>query len=276
MKRKTKQIERKKLHYLPVAAIDAYTNSVRQFFDVEKLKEMAASIKEKGVLQSIVVRPKKGKPNRFEVVIGMRRFKSALLANKKEIPCVIEEVDDKEALELALTENIQREDLTPFEEGLGIVKLMKEYGYSIEKVCQKFGKSNDFVRTRIKLLSLPEEIQKYVVRGELGMEHAAALVGIDPAKQKKLAGEIIAGFLSRDQAKELVLQETKKTKPEAKRLRTEIPIRKIELQVEALSGLLTDLDCNKLSLPKMESLKIVLSELRKLIDKIIQEIERAD
>ena len=174
----------------------------RQNYDESKLEDLKASIKEKGVLQPILVR-KHG--NDYEVVAGERRLRAAKSIGLKEVPVIIKNVTDREALVLALVENIQREELNAIEEALGFKRLMEEFQFTQEAVAEAIGKDRSTVTNLLRLLRLPDEIQKHVADNKLSMGHARALLSLeDAAIQKKMAQVIIDRGLSVRQVEDLV------------------------------------------------------------------------
>lgn len=174
----------------------------RQSFDESKLEELIASIKEKGVLQPILVRKHE---DGYEVVAGERRLKAAKALGLEKVPVIIKNVTDREALVLALVENIQREELNAIEEALGFKRLMEEFQFTQEAIAEAVGKDRSTVTNLLRLLRLPEEIQKYVADAKLSMGHARALLSLeDNAIQKKMARVIIDRGLSVRQVEDLV------------------------------------------------------------------------
>lgn len=277
MQERLKGLKKKVSYFIPVSAIEEDPELPRKFFKEEKLRDMGASIKEKGIKHSLIVRPKKDDPNKYKIIMGKVRFRGALRADCAEVPCEIEDVSDKEALELALIENMHRDDLTPFEEGWGMLKLIKDYGYSVSEMCKKLSKSEDFVRTRLKLLSLPEAIQRYVAQGDLGMEHAVTLVRLDsPKKQIDLAEGIIRESLSRDQAKQKVSEIIEETEKKVIARQKKITSGRIGVQARILRKLLNNLNCEELSFGQREEIKGSLLELKGDLERIIQEVESID
>src|SRR5476651_338447 len=174
----------------------------RQNYDEAKLEDLKASIKEKGVLQPILVRKHE---NGYEVVAGERRLRAAKAIGLEQVPVIIKNVTDREALVLALVENIQREELNAIEEALGFKRLMEEFQFTQEAVAEAIGKDRSTVTNLLRLLRLPEEIQKYVADAKLSMGHARALLGLEDAViQKKMAQLIIQKSLSVRQVEDLV------------------------------------------------------------------------
>ena len=151
----------------------------RKIFDEEALKELAESIKEHGVLQPIIIR-KKG--SKFEIVVGERRYRASQEVGLEEIPAVVRELNDQQMMELAILENLQREDLTPIEEAEAYQKLMEHLSLTQEQLAFRLGKSRPHIANHIRLLSLPEEVRAAISIGELSMGHGRALLGL---KKKK-------------------------------------------------------------------------------------------
>lgn len=159
----------------------------RSRFDEEYIKELAASIGKNGIMQPIIVRSVSEKSGtKYEIIAGERRWRAAKLAGEVTIPVIIKEVDDQQALELALIENIQRQDLTPLEEATGYQRLMDEFKYTQEALSKVIGKSRSHVANLLRLLNLPQEVKDFLENGTLTMGHARALMNatspIDIAK----------------------------------------------------------------------------------------------
>jgi ParB family chromosome partitioning protein len=188
--------------YVKIISILENRFQPRQNYDESKLEELKASIKEKGVLQPILVR-KQG--DNYEVVAGERRLRAAKAIGLKEVPVIIKNVTDREALVLALVENIQREELNAIEEALGFKRLMEEFQFTQEAVAEAIGKDRSTITNLLRLLRLPEEIQKQVADAKISMGHARALLSLeDAAIQKKMAQVIINKGLSVRQVEDLV------------------------------------------------------------------------
>lgn len=166
----------------------------RKTFDIESLNELAKSIKEYGVVQPIIVKKSiKG----YELVAGERRTKAAKIAGLKKIPAIIKDFDDQEMMEIALVENIQREDLNPIDEATSISNIIKLRGYTQEEFANKFGKSRTYVTNILGLLKLPDEVKKLVEKRSLSMSHARVLSKIDDdEKVVDLAKKVITDSLS--------------------------------------------------------------------------------
>jgi ParB family chromosome partitioning protein len=162
----------------------------RKTFEKESLQELAQSIKENGILQPIIVR--KTENGSFEIVAGERRWRAAQLAGMHEVPVLIRAFNDKEALELAIVENIQREDLNPIEEAEGYSRLSTEFSLSQQQIAEKVGKDRATIANSIRLLALPRELKELVIHGELSVGHAKVLLSLqDPKAQIELAKRVV-------------------------------------------------------------------------------------
>lgn len=166
----------------------------RQIFDKEKLEELASSIKENGVLQPILVRPRE---DRYEIIAGERRYRAAKMAGLEQVPAVIKEIDDEKAAEIALIENLQREDLNIIEEARALRNMIDRFGYTQEELSRRIGKSRAYVANTIRLLNLPGEILKFLEEGKLTAGHARAILALENKDdQLKLAQDIMEQNLS--------------------------------------------------------------------------------
>jgi len=166
----------------------------RSHFDEEALAQLAESIKAHGLLQPILVRQDPHSEELYEIIAGERRWRAAQKAQLHEVPVVILNLDDKQALEIALIENLQREDLNPVEEAHGYHKLIEEYGHTQEKVAETLGKSRSYVANMVRLLKLPKSVLALLEKGELSIGHARALIGLENAEA--LAKEAASKSLS--------------------------------------------------------------------------------
>ncbi len=158
----------------------------RRRFDEDELESLAQSIREKGVLQPLLVRPAAGQPGHFQIVAGERRWRAAQRAQRHEMPVIVREMDDGEALQLAIIENVQRQDLSPIEEAEGYRRLLDEFGFSQDAVARVVSKSRSHIANTVRLLSLPEGVRDMVSRDGLTAGHARALLScpdIDKAAQ---------------------------------------------------------------------------------------------
>ena len=204
---------------LPVEFLIANRANPRRDFDTDQLDELTNSIKEKGGMQPLLVRPS-GDPNVFEIIAGERRWRAAQRAGLHDVPVVIREVDDKEALELAIIENVQRVDLNPLEEAQGYEQLIEQFSYTQQDLAQVIGKSRSHVANTLRLLKLPREVREMVTSGQLTAGHARTLITAeDPAA---VAREIVEKGLSVREA-EALAQRGPSGSPAPKKPSTEEP-----------------------------------------------------
>ncbi|SEQ23253.1 chromosome segregation DNA-binding protein [Devosia sp. YR412] len=188
---------------LPVEFIIANRANPRRTFDADQLEDLTNSIREKGVMQPLLVRPSQD-PNVFELIAGERRWRAAQKAGLHEVPVIVRDVDDKEALELAIIENVQRADLNPLEEAMGYGQLIEQFDYTQQDLAQVIGKSRSHVANTLRLLKLPEVVRGMVSSGALTAGHARTLITAeDPTK---LARQIVSGGLSVREAEALSQQ----------------------------------------------------------------------
>ena len=174
----------------------------RKIFNKESLEELSNSIRERGVVQPIIVRKSREFNNKYEIVAGERRWLASQNAGLNEIPAVVVEADDIKALEFAIVENVQRSDLNPVEEATGYKRLMDEFGYDQEKVGKFIGKSRAHIANCLRLLTLPKDVINLIVTGKITQGHAKVLVGMENANL--LAKKIVEKKLSVRQAENLV------------------------------------------------------------------------
>ena len=169
---------------LPIHSIDPNREQPRRTFNEDALKELAQSIKAVGVLQPIIVAPS---GERFTIIAGERRYRASRLAELDEIPAIVRQWDEQTRLEAALIENLQRDDLNPIEEAMGVRRLMDEAGLMQEKVAERIGKSRPAVANLLRLLTLPDAVRQMLIDGKLSAGHARALVTVDRKRQIQLA-----------------------------------------------------------------------------------------
>jgi len=213
--------------YLKTHEIKRNSLQPRVNYDDDKLEELTASIKEKGVLQPILVRENNG---HYEVVAGERRLRAAQALNLEEVPAIIKKVSDQEALVIALVENIQREELNPIEEARAYQKLVEEFQYTQESIAQSVGKDRSTITNILRLLKLPSEIQKGVAQGRLSSGHARALLSVDSIdKQLNLFNSIVKKGLSVRELENLIKVEGKGS---ARREKAEKPANPQIVQLE--------------------------------------------
>lgn len=222
--------------WLPVDQIEPNKDQPRRHFDEEKLDELAASIKEHGVIQPVVVR-KKG--DFYELIVGERRWRASRKIKLEKIPAIIREAAADESLQLAIIENIHREDLNPIEEARAYDRLTKEFGMSQETVAKKVGKDRASVANYMRLLRLSPAAQKDVITGRLSMGHARALLGLSSEKDiLQLRKQIVDKGLSVRQVEALVRQINKKPDlvNNGKIAKSDIFIKDLERQVQDSLG----------------------------------------
>lgn len=186
--------ERVVVKQIPLVQIGTNADQPRKVFDDEKLQELADSIKEKGVLQPILLRSVKGKSFMYEIVAGERRYRAAKLAGLTEIPALVKEISDSNAMEIALIENVQRENLNPIEEAAGYQNLINECNYSVEDVAHLIGKSTSFIRNSLRLMGLPDSVKTMVENGDISASHARTIITAENPEQ--MAQEILTGKMS--------------------------------------------------------------------------------
>jgi ParB family chromosome partitioning protein len=191
---------------VPIERIRPNANQPRRSFEETALAELAASIREKGIIQPLIVRADPQQNGHFEIVAGERRWRAAQIANLHEVPILIREFDDSEVLEVAIIENIQRADLNAIDEAAGYRQLMDRFGHTQEHLGNALGKSRSHIANLLRLLTLPEDVQSYVVDGRLSAGHARALVGHNRASD--LARVIIQKKLSVREAEALARKKT--------------------------------------------------------------------
>jgi ParB family chromosome partitioning protein len=179
---------------LPVAFLRPNRLQPRKNFDLDELHDLASSIREKGILQPILVRPVKGETDAYEIVAGERRWRAAQLAKLHDVPVIVRELTDGESLELAIIENIQRADLNAVEEAAGYRELMERFTYTQERVAQEVGKSRSHVANTLRLLKLPDAVQAMIRTGALTPGHARTLIGSSDPEAR--AREIVASALN--------------------------------------------------------------------------------
>ena len=167
----------------------------RLVFDEISLEELAASIREHGVLQPILVRPLED--GEFQLIAGERRWRASRAAGLATIPALVEEIDDDTALEISIIENLQREDLSPLEEATMYDRMVREHGYSVRRLAQKLGKDKGYLENRLRLADAPQEIRELVSLRKDTLSHAYELLKVDdPKKRKRLAGQVARGELT--------------------------------------------------------------------------------
>ena len=199
---------------LPIGQIDPNREQPRRSFDEDALKELAASIEAVGVLQPIIVAPS---GDRYTIIAGERRYRASRLAGLSEIPAIVRDWDSQKRLEAALIENLQRDDLNPVEEAMGVRRLMDEAGLTQEKAAERLGKSRPAVANLLRLLTLPDSVKQLLAEGKLSAGHARALVTVDPRRQVQLANLTVQQGWSVRQLERICAQPVKPEAPKPRR-----------------------------------------------------------
>ena len=187
---------------LPISQVETCSSQPRKRFDDESLQELADSISQHGIIQPLTVR--KLSSGYYQIIAGERRWRAARLAGLQEVPVIVIEADDRKAAELAMIENLQREDLNPMEEAAGFQSLIESYHMTQEEAAQRVGKSRSAVTNALRLLGLTPSVRKLVEEGKLSAGHARALVPLSPSLQENAANAIVSGGLSVRQTEALV------------------------------------------------------------------------
>ncbi len=200
-----------KTNKLPLSDIIPNKYQPRKNFEEENIQDLTNSIKERGVIQPIIVRQSNSENSKYEIIAGERRWIAARKAGLHEIPVVVTEADDLKSLEFAIVENVQRHDLNPLEEALGYKRLIDEFSYDQEKVSKFIGKSRSYITNSLRILNLPSEILRFIEEKKITAGHAKILVGLENALS--IANKIIEKKLSVRQAENFVKIFKKKVRP---------------------------------------------------------------
>lgn len=202
---------------IKLSSIEPNRNQPRQKFDKEKLEALSKSIKENGLIQPIIITP--SKDGRYKIVAGERRWRASKMAGLTEVPTVIRKYTDEQIAEVALVENLQREDLNPIEEAIGYKKLLEDFSLTQEMISEITGKSRSAVANTLRLLTLEQKIQKLLISGELSPGHARAILSVDDKSLRlELSKKIIEGGLNVRQSELLaknISKAPKKQKPKS-------------------------------------------------------------
>ncbi len=228
-KAKDSQLENNKI---PIASIERNKYQPRVIFDEEKLSELSSSVRENGVIQPIAVRPNKFEPGKYELIAGERRWLAAQRAGFNEIPAVILEIDDQKSLEIAIVENVQRQDLNVIEEANGYQRLIKEFGYDHEKIAKFMSKSRSHISNTLRLLTLPQDVISLIKEGLITAGQARPLIGLSDASS--IAENIVKKKVS---AREVEILSQKKKNNKAKTTYTDPNISFVENEIESKIGL---------------------------------------
>ena len=234
----------------------------RKNFDNENLDDLANSIRERGIIQPIIVRESNSENSKYEIIAGERRWIAARRAGLHDIPVIITEADDLKSLEFAIVENVQRHDLNPLEEAQGYKRLIDEFAYDQEKVSKFIGKSRSYITNSLRLLNLPPEILEFIEEKKLTAGHAKILVGLDNALF--VANKIIEKKLSVRQTENFV--KIFRKKPNSQKLSKDVNIRQLEESVSGKTGLNVNIKNNKKNKGIISFSYQDLDQLNKIID----------
>jgi len=255
------KIEPKK-NQLPISDLVPNKYQPRKIFNETNLEELTNSIKERGIIQPIIVRNSNADKSKYEIIAGERRWLAAQRAGFHEVPVVITEADDLKSLEFAIVENVQRNDLNPLEEALGYKRLIDEFSYDQEKVSKFIGKSRSYIANALRILTLPDDVIKLIETQKLTTGHAKILVGLENASF--VASKIIEKKLSVRQAENFVL--LFKNKKHRSKNTKDTNIIALELSISNKIGLNVDIQNNKRNKGKISFEYKDLEQLNKIID----------
>ena len=255
---------------LPIEQIIPNQNQPRKDFSPDELSSLASSIRETGILQPILVRKINGS---YEIVAGERRWRAAQIANIHEVPVVIRELTNEEVVKISIIENIQRVDLNPIEEANSYNQLIKDFGYTQEKVATSLGKSRSYITNSLRLLSLPKSIIKHLQEGKLSSGHARALVGAENAEF--LARKIIDENLSVRDIENIVKKGMTRSNDKIKKRtlnKKDVDTLNLEQDIKAALGLKTTIDhnensgggCIRVEYKDLEQLDMFCSKIMKM------------
>ena len=247
---------------LPVNDLTPNKYQPRKNFDEINLEDLTNSIKERGIIQPIIVRKSNKENSKFEIIAGERRWLAAQRAGIHNVPVVITDVDDLKSLEFAIVENVQRHDLNPLEEAQGYKRLIDEFSYDQEKVSKFIGKSRSYITNSLRILTLPDEVIKLIESNKLSTGHAKILVGLDNAIF--VAYKIVDNKLSVRQAENFV--QLFKKKRQKSKITKDTNIIALELSVSNKIGLNVEIQNNKRNKGKISFEYKDLDQLNKIID----------
>ena len=255
------KIEPKK-NQLPISDLVPNKYQPRKIFNETNLEELTNSIKERGIIQPIIVRNSNDDKSKYEIIAGERRWLAAQRAGFHEVPVVITEADDLKSLEFAIVENVQRNDLNPLEEALGYKRLIDEFSYDQEKVSKFIGKSRSYIANALRILTLPHDVIKLIETQKLTTGHAKILVGLENASF--VASKIVEKKLSVRQAENFVF--LFKNKKHRSKNTKDTNIIALELSISNKIGLNVDIQNNKRNKGKISFEYKDLDQLNKIID----------
>mgnify|MGYP001179788785 CR=1 FL=1 len=255
------KVEAQKNH-LPISDLVPNKYQPRKIFDESNLEDLTNSIKERGMIQPIIVRKSNADKSKFEIIAGERRWLAAQRAGLHNVPVVITEVDDLKSLEFAIVENVQRHDLNPLEEAQGYKRLIDEFSYDQEKVSKFIGKSRSYITNSLRLLTLPDDVIKLIEDKKLTSGHAKILVGLDNASF--VADKIIEKKLSVRQAENFV--KIFKKRKQKTTVSKDVNLRELENSITEKIGLTVVIKNNKRNKGTITFSYKELDQLNKIIE----------
>ena len=251
--------------YIDINDIKPNKDQPRKTFNEEKLKDLANSIKENGVIQPLIIRKAQ---NGYELVAGERRWRAARIAEIKKVPCIIRNFDEKQNMIDAIIENMQRENLDPIEEALGLNEMIKRFEFTQEQVSNALGKSRAYIANSLRLLKLPEKIQNMIIEGRISAAHGRTIITIkDENKQIEVCDKIIRNGLSVRAAERLTEKIKDDARPERKKRKPSVnaEIAAVEDELRKIFGTKVNIN-GKASTGKIEIEYYSIDELNRLID----------
>ena len=251
--------------YIDINDIKPNKDQPRKTFNEEKLKDLANSIKENGVIQPLIIRKAQ---NGYELVAGERRWRAARIAEIKKVPCIIRDFDEKQNMIVAIIENMQRENLDPIEEALGLNEMIKRFEFTQEQVSNALGKSRAYIANSLRLLKLPEKIQNMIIEGRISAAHGRTIITIkDEKKQIEVRDKIIRNGLSVRAAERLTEKIKDDARPERKKRKPSVnaEIAAVEDELRKIFGTKVNIN-GKASTGKIEIEYYSVDELNRLID----------
>ncbi|MBQ7950778.1 MAG: ParB/RepB/Spo0J family partition protein [Clostridia bacterium] len=257
-----------KVHELSVLDIEPNPKQPRKNFDQEALRTLADSISEVGVLSPILVRQKEN--GLYEIIAGERRWRASKLAGKKKIPAIVKKYETKEVMEIALIENLQREDLNPFEEAMGYQTLKEQFGFTQEEIAKRVSKSRSTVANIMRILNLPDFVVKEIKNGKVSVGHAKALSSLESDEMKKLLlYEIVKNEISVREAEELAKKLSEKKRPNMirKTLKKDPNLIEVETQLTNKFGTKVQIKSGKIK-SKIEIEYYSQDDLKRIVDKL--------
>lgn len=251
--------------YIDINDIKPNKDQPRKTFNEEKLKDLANSIKENGVIQPLIIRKAQ---NGYELVAGERRWRAARIAEIKKVPCIIRNFDEKQNMIVAIIENMQRENLDPIEEALGLNEMIKRFEFTQEQVSNALGKSRAYIANSLRLLKLPEKIQNMIIEGRISAAHGRTIITIkDEKKQIEVCDKIIRNGLSVRAAERLTEKIKDDARPERKKRKPSVnaEIAAVEDELRKIFGTKVNIN-GKAPTGKIEIEYYSIDELNRLID----------